>query len=67
MILKNHKGVVTAVTAKSLLISEGTGKDDNIVIWLNAAHEYQVGQYLKVTGTLVVEMVIINLMPLQKL
>lgn len=47
------KGVVTAVTAKSLLISEGTGKDDNIVIWLNAAHEYQVGQYLKVTGTLV--------------
>ena len=31
------KGVVTAVTAKSLLISEGTGKDDNIVIWLNAA------------------------------
>ena len=45
------KGVVTAVTAKSLLISEGTGKDDNIVIWLNAAHEYLVGQYLKVTGT----------------
>lgn len=43
------KGVVVAITSKSFMIEDTTGK---IVVWMNAAHDYIVGQYLKVSGAL---------------
>ncbi len=44
---KTVSGVVAAIYAKGFLITDGTG---NILVYLNKAHEYAIGDVVAVTG-----------------